>query len=179
MIEHQMTSRWAIRTVTLALSLAILGLQIQPNLVGSSQKVLPDLLFILFGALCLRRPDVIPLAMIGGVMLLADFVLMRPPGLYALLSTIAAAWLLLRHEAVREGNFLFEWLQFTIAFAVVLFFQRLISLGLLLPVPPWMMELRLFLWTVFSYPIVCLTLYLLLRVRRLVPGERDTMGQLR
>lgn len=150
----------------------LLPLQIMPARIAG-----PDVLTALTFAWALRRPDYLPMISVAGVMLLADFLFHRPPGLWALLVLLAAEWLKLRGRQVRENTFAAEWITAASALLLITLIYRVI-LAVLIVTPGmlslWVMQYGM---TVAAYPLVAAISYLALGVRRSTPGEYDHTGR--
>ena len=69
----------------------------------------PDLLVCLSFAWIQRRPDFVPPLLLAGLLFLADILLMRPLGLWALLVLLGAEFLRSRQNPSVELPFLGEW----------------------------------------------------------------------
>lgn len=150
----------------------LLPLQITPRSIAG-----PDMLTVLTFAWCLRRPDYVPMISIAVVMLLADMLFHRPPGLWALLVLLASEWLKARGRQVRENTFVAEWLTAASALLMITLIYRLV-LAILIVTPGmlslWVMQYGM---TVAAYPLVAALSYLVLGVRRSTPGEYDHTGR--
>jgi rod shape-determining protein MreD len=128
-------------------------------------------------AWAIRRPDYVPMLSIAAVMLVADLLFHRPPGLWAMLVLLAAEWLKPRGRQVRENTFAAEWLTAATALLFITLVYRLV-LALLIVTPGmlslWLMQYGM---TVAAYPLVAGLSYLALGVRRSTPGEFDHTGR--
>jgi penicillin-binding protein 2 len=69
----------------------------------------PDILLLITIAWVLRRPDYVPVGLIAAAFLMADFLFMRPPGLWAALVVLATEYLRAREAGWRDLPFLLEW----------------------------------------------------------------------
>jgi rod shape-determining protein MreD len=135
----------------------------------------PDLLVCLTFAWVLRRPDYVPLLLLVPVLLLADFVLMRPLGLWTLILLIASEYLRRRVDPGEVGTF---WSEVATVAAVIVgaFVLNHVALLLLLAeTPPIVAQALHALATVVFYPLTAIFSQLI-GVRRLAPGEMDTLG---
>ncbi len=69
----------------------------------------PDFIMALAFAWTLRRPEVMSPLMVGGMVLLADLLLMRPPGLWALLVVLGCVYLNIRQKDLSQVMFGIDW----------------------------------------------------------------------
>ncbi|MBV7396273.1 rod shape-determining protein MreD [Mameliella sediminis] len=177
MAENSPARLWSLRAAYGGLALAIFFVHLLPMRIVPPGIAGPDLLTALTFAWALRRPDYVPMLSIAIVMLLADFLFQRPPGLWALLVLLASEWLKLRGRHVRENTFAAEWLTAASALLVITVIYR-VALALLIVTPGmlslWVMQYGM---TVAAYPLVAAISYLALGVRRSTPGEYDHTGR--
>lgn len=177
MAENSPARLWSMRLVYLALALLIAFVHLLPMQTLPGRLAGPDLLTTLTFAWALRRPAYVPALLIALVMLLADFLFQRPPGLWALLVLLATEWLKNRARTVRENTFVAEWLTAAGALLCITLVYRL-TLGILI-VAPGMFSLALMQYgmTVLAYPLVAAASYVVFGVRRTTPGEFDHTGR--
>ena len=83
-------SLWMSRLTFLVFALVILVVQLVPLDLRPATWAPPDLLLPFTLAWMARRPDYLPVWMVGGLFLVADMLLMRPPGLYAAMVVVLA-----------------------------------------------------------------------------------------
>ncbi|MCX8955699.1 rod shape-determining protein MreD, partial [Ruegeria sp. NA] len=69
-----------------------------------------DVLIALTFAWVLRRPDYVPTVLVALVMLMADFLLQRPPGLLAAPTVVGSAYLRSAALGMRDAGFAGEWM---------------------------------------------------------------------
>lgn len=157
----------------LGLCLAITLFHLLPLGTDGGVRVLPDAMLALLAAWSVRRPQDMPLVLTALVLILADFMLARPAGLWALLSLLLLEGLGVQREAMRDRPFIFEWLSFALALAAALILQAVILRLALVERPPATLSLRLYAVTIASYPVVVAVLHYALRVRSPRPIERS------
>jgi rod shape-determining protein MreD len=144
---------------------------------GTSRHLVgPDLLVAFAFAWSMRRPEYVPTLLLAALFLLADLMLQRPPGLWAILALLACENLKGRSRTLRDATFGAEWVAVAIWLTGILILNRIVLL-LLLVQPP---ELRLSLLelgiTVLIYPGVVFVTRSVMGVRRAAPGELDALG---
>lgn len=112
------------RALYVGLALFFVFLYLLPLEVGTGHWPGPDLLLCLAFAWVLRRPSYVPVLLIALVMLAADFLFMRPPGLWAALTLMGAEFLRSREPTSRDMPFPIEWLMVAgVLFAMVLIYR--------------------------------------------------------
>lgn len=144
---------------------------------GSNRFLIgPDLLIAFAFAWSLRRPEYVPSLLLALLFLLADLLLQRPPGLWAVLALLACENLKGRSRSLRDATFGAEWIAVAVLLTVILITNRIV-LSVILVVPP---QLRLSLlelgMTILVYPAVVFVTRSLMGVRRAAPGELDALG---
>ena len=137
----------------------------------------PDLLLCLVLAWVLRRPDYVPALLIVAVFLLEDLLLMRPPGLWALVVLLGSEFLRGRQPLMRELGFPLEWAVVSAVIGAMWLAARLVQGVLLVPLPPLGDSLAQLLLTVLAYPLVVGFSRVMLRVRKPATGEVDALGR--
>lgn len=177
MVENSPTRLWGMRATYLGFALFIFFVHLLPMKIFPPLIAGPDVLTALTFAWALRRPDYVPMVSVAIVMLLADFLFQRPPGLWALLVLLAAEWLKVRGRQVRENTFAAEWLTAASGLLLITIVYRVV-LAVLVVTPGmlslWVMQYGM---TVAVYPLVAAISYLALGVRRSAPGEYDHTGR--
>lgn len=144
---------------------------------GSNRFLIgPDLLIAFAFAWSLRRPEYVPSLLLALLFLLADLLLQRPPGLWAVLALLACENLKGRSRSLRDATFGAEWIAVAVLLTVILITNRIV-LSVILVAPP---QLRLSLlelgMTILVYPAVVFVTHSLMGVRRAAPGELDALG---
>lgn len=165
------------RVVFAALALLILLAHLLPLETNTRSWAAPDLLLSLAFCWCMRRPEYLPLPLICAVFLLADFLLQRPPGLWALTAMLACEYLKGRSRSLRDMSFLAEWSTVALLFVLVALANRLVHAIVLIPNPQLQLQGFAVLMTILCYPIVVGINYLVLGIRKSAPGDLDTTGQ--
>jgi rod shape-determining protein MreD len=165
------------RGVFICAALAILFFQLLPLTTTPARWAGPDILICLAFAWCVRRPELVPVVLLTLVFLLADFLLQRPPGLWALLALLACENLKGRGRSLRDANFFSEWATVGLMLIAVSFAYRLI-LGLsLTDLPRITLSLSELGTTVLFYPLVAGVTHSLMGVRKVAPGDLEALGQ--
>ncbi|GAA3867264.1 rod shape-determining protein MreD [Celeribacter arenosi] len=175
MVDPRTLRRWLYRIVFVAIAFVAVFIYVLPLRVGSAHWPGPDLLLALAFAWVMRRPDYVPVLLVAVVMLTADFVFMRPPGLWAALSIIGLEFLRRREPTSRDLSFLLEWamvagvmLAMAVAYRLVLaiFMVEQATLGLVI-----LGQVS----TLLVYPLVVVASTWALGITKITPSEADEM----
>lgn len=136
----------------------------------------PDLLFCFGMAWSVRRPDYVPVVLLGAVFLVADLLLSRPPGLAAALMLGACFDLQMRMRRLRDAGFAAEWARACILIIGVAVTYRIVLAVLLVPVPPLSLTVFQVIFTALAYPVVVACSALFFGIQRAAPGDLDSYG---
>lgn len=138
---------------------------------------MPDLMLALTLAWVVRRPDLLPAPLIAGYVFLEDILMMRPPGLWALLVLGTTEFLRRRNPSLRGLVF---GLEYALVGALILgmFTANRLVLGIVMvPQPSLGLSLAQIVGTVAIYPAVVACLHFGLGLRKPATGEVDDLGQ--
>ena len=170
------TRRLGFRALWIVLAISMMLALMLPLHPGPGRIPAPDVLLMMTFAWVLRRPEYVPLGFVAVVFLLADFMFLRPPGLWAALVVVATEYLRAREPGWRDMPFLLEWgvvslvtIALTLANALILtvFFVDRPGIGLML------LHLAI---TIAAYPLVVLLTATFFGLRKSAPGEVDQLG---
>ncbi len=176
MVERSQTRLWTLRAIFVALCICAIFWRLLPLQMVPSRWAGPDMIVALCFAWVLRRPEYAPPLLIAAVMLLADLLFQRPPGLWAALIVMGAQTLKSRAPGLRDLSFLPEWLTVAGVLIVLTLSYRLILAVLLVPQAPLGLSLIELLSTLIAYPVVALFSALVFGVRKVRPGDAASMG---
>ena len=177
MVEGVRSSVWLYRGIFLLLALVLLFLKLLPlgSLAGDWPG--PDILLCLIFAWAVRRPDYLPVLLIGAVVLLEDLILMRPPGLWTALVIIATEFIRSRVALTRELSFPAEWLLVAGLMVGLLLANRLAFAIAFVPQPGFGFSLLQTLWSILCYPLVVIASHFAFDLRKPATGEVDAYGR--
>ncbi len=168
-------SVWFYRLVFAGLAALILFFALLPFGAGEGGVPGPELTFCLLAAWVLRRPDYVPVWLLVIVLIIDDALLMRPLGLWALIVLLVSEYLRRRVDHTEALPFWSE-VGLVSGCIVVAFIANHAVLLLLLAEPPPITGQALHaLATIVFYPPTAIFSQLI-GVRRLAPGELDTLG---
>ena len=166
---------WTYRLLFGVLAVALITLKLLPlNLSGGGVPA-PDLLTALAFAWIVRQPATVPLGLMIGVFLLADFLLQRPPGLWTLLVILACESLRRRRLTMTEFPFLVEWGAVSVAIVGIVVANRIILWLLLVDLDPLGLSLTYGLVTIAVYPLAVAVSKFVFGLRKLGPAELESL----
>lgn len=174
MADRVALHRWMLRGAYVATALLVLFVQLLPLNTTAARWAGPDLVLALTFGFAVRRPEFLPALAVAGVMLLADLLLHRPPGLMALLVLVGTEALKARSRGLRDQNFAVEWMTVGAALLAIVVVQRVVLAVLMVPQAPLGLTLMQAVATLAAYPVVVLTAHLVLGLTKAHPAEIDT-----
>ncbi len=163
------------RLAYVALALLVMFFHLLPLDTEPRYWAPPDLLLAMAMVWSLRRPDFVPALSIGLVMLLADLLFHRPPGLLALLTVLGCEFLKTRAAAHRENTFASEWLAVALVLAGIAAMNRLILVLFGVQQAPLSLTVIQVVMTIAAYPLAVWVSQTILGVRKLSPSEAETL----
>lgn len=164
---------WTYRMLFLVVALFLMTMKLLPLNLAASGVPGPDLLVLLTFAWLVRQPAVVPLGLVLIVFLLADFLLLRPPGLWTLLVILACESLRRRRLTMTEFPFLVEWGAVTGAVIGMVLLNRMALWILLVDVDPLGLTLAQGIVTILVYPAVVAVSKYVFGLRKLGPAELE------
>lgn len=173
MAEQTANRPFAFWALYIGLGIVVLFAQLLPLETEPRRWAAPDYMTCLAYAWVIRRPDAVPPLLVASLMLLADFLLQRPPGLWALFVVIGLEILRSRAIFMRGGSFILEWFTVIVVLGVVMVAHRLGLKLFLIEPAPIALDASLFLSTAFAYPPLVAASHYLFGVRKAAPGEYD------
>ncbi|MDD7970430.1 rod shape-determining protein MreD [Roseinatronobacter alkalisoli] len=137
----------------------------------------PDFLLCLTLAWVVRRPDLLPAPVIAGYFLFEDMLLLRPPGLWALIVLLATEFLRARSQMLRGFGFWLEYALFIGLMLVMFLANRALLAIVIMPQAPLDLSFAQFLGTILVYPAVVALSHFVFKLRKPATGEVDVLGQ--
>lgn len=176
-MDQNFLQLWGMRALFFLTTLLVLFFHLLPLDPAPSRLAGPDVIVAMVFAWAIRRPDYVPILLIAAVMLLADLMLQRPPGLWAVLVVCAAEWLKSRERRQRETTFVLEWLTFAGTLIVITVIYRTVLVVLILAPANLTLVMVQLMMTIAVYPVVVGVSHFLFGVRRAAPGDVDRLGR--
>lgn len=139
----------------------------------------PDLLYCFTAAFLMRRPRWAPVALILLTHVLADFLFLRPLGLWPAIVIVGYEFLRNQTNSSTETSIPLEVALVSGVFAAAVLVNALIQLIFAVPQPGIGLSLLHILTTAVAYPFVIAATHFMLRVRRARPGELETNRTIR
>lgn len=171
---------WLFRALYLLLGLLAVAYPLLPLQFTPERWPAPELLFAITMAWVVRQPDSAPFLLIAGLALLADAVLMRPMGLWALLLMIGSETVRFSYRSIQERGLIME-----ISMVGTLLVAMVVVQSILL----WVsfsqsleaVQLAQFVMlTLLCYPVIVAILHYIFRVRKPDRSNRpDRLGKIR
>lgn len=167
---------WTMRLTYGLLALGIVFVHLLPLSTLPARWAPPDLLIAITFAWALRRPDYVPPLLVALVMLAADLLLQRPPGLMAFLVVAGTEYLKYRFTGLRDASFAGEWAAVCVVICAVTLSGRVILVLTAVDRAPLMLTLIQMILTALVYPLVVAISQGLFGIRKLAPGDADAIG---
>jgi len=176
MAENASLNMWIMRVTYLGLALMVIFLSLLPLQTLPRGWAGPDIIVAVTFAWVLRRPEFVPPWLVAVVLLLADLMFHRPPGLWAALVLVGAETLRARHVGLRDLTFAVEWVSVATTLVALTLGYRVILAILMVDQAPLGLSLMQMVMTLLIYPVVVVLSQVLLGVRKLAPGDVETFG---
>ncbi len=176
MAENASLNMWIMRVTYLGLALMVIFLSLLPLQTLPRGWAGPDIIVAVTFAWVLRRPEFVPPWLVALVLLLADLMFHRPPGLWAALVLVGAETLRARHVGLRDLTFAVEWVSVATTLVALTLGYRVILAILMVDQAPLGLSLMQMVMTLLIYPVVVVLSQVLLGVRKLAPGDVETFG---
>lgn len=177
MNDQSSTLLWLMRASFVLLALFILIFSLLPLDTSPRRWAGPDILLAFAFAWCMRRPEFVPAVVLAGVFFLADLLLQRPPGLWALIALIGCEQLKNRGRGLRDATFAAEWLAVGSTLTAITLINYAVLILFMLPAPPLALAFSQFIATLICYPAIVAITHGIMRVRKVAPGDLDSFGQ--
>ncbi|CTQ48702.1 hypothetical protein [Jannaschia donghaensis] len=166
---------WRYRAIFAMLCAAIVFFALLPFGAGEGGVPGPDLIVCLMAAWILRRPDYVPVWLLLIVLILADVLLMRPLGLWTLILILMSEYLRRRVDHTEALPFWSEAGLVAACITAAYLVDHLALVLLLAETPPVLGQGLHALATIVFYPATAVFSQVI-GVRRLAPGELDSLG---
>ncbi len=157
---------WIYRIIFVAVAIFLILANLMPLQTTPQSWPWPNALLLFIFCWSLREPNFVPVPLIVAVLLLQDFLLHRPPGLFAGISVSILIWIKAITASSDDKSFLAEWVRVSLAFAAIsLIFYLVLTLSFVNTI-----ELRInLIQTIFNitgYPFIVLVSHYIFRVKR-------------
>ena len=166
------TRQWFEIVLFILLGLVSIGMAILPMGLTADSTPFPDLMFFVFAAWVIRRPETAPMLVIAALGLVGDAMMMRPLGLWALMLLLGTEGLRITERAFRDIPFVMEWIYVSGFLIIMVILQNVILLVSFADVYDFGTIGWHVLRTILIYPIVVAVLHWVFRIRAPKPNER-------
>lgn len=168
---------WIKRASFAALTLIILFAHLIPlETAAPSGWAGVDLLMVFALAWSVRRPDYVPVVLLAILFLLADLLLQRPPGLWALLMLLACEWLKAQAHTLRDAGIPVEYLKVAAVIVGIYVVNRLVLGIMLIDLPSLGLYLLQMVVTLIAYPFAVFVTHVFMGVRKTTAGDLGAGG---
>lgn len=168
--------KWRMRLYFVLLVFAALFVLLLPLQTLPQAWAGPDWIVVLTVVWALRRPEFVPALSVAATSLLADFILLRPPGVLAAIMVVARQVLKHQEPGLRDSTFAMEWLTAAAAFTGIMMANRLFLSIFLVDQPSLGLSIMQLVMNIFAYPLIVVFSRLAFGLRKIVPGETDAMA---
>jgi rod shape-determining protein MreD len=169
------THLWLMRGVFVVLVMGILFFHLLPLQTAAGGLIWPDFILVFALAWSVRRPDYVPAPLLAAAFLLADLLLQRPPGLWAVLALIACERVKLQSRNLRDATLAAEMISAAAWIVGISLAYRIILAVLLIDVPALGLEVIRVVVTLLAYPLAVVVTHVALGVRK--PTPNDIVGK--
>lgn len=168
---------WTNRLFFVLLAFMLIILDLVPLNMRPSLWAAPDILLVATLVWVARRPSYLPVAMIAGIILLTDFLFLRPPGLWTALVVILSETIRRQHREFRTMPFFTEWGTIAMGIVAITLANRIILAVVMAPQAPLALTLIEMVATILAYPLVLVAAHFIFGVSKVAPGKIDSRGQ--
>ncbi|MGV6838578.1 MAG: hypothetical protein ACWA40_00130 [Planktomarina sp.] len=152
-MPHSWSNRLWLRFMYVLCIAVILWLQTQPSGV-EARYFNPDLILALTLSWALYRPDVLQPILVGTALLCADFILQKPPGLWAALVVLGTVFLRGRKAEYDHRTFIDTWVLLSIVTICLFVLYNFVLRVTFSPAPSFMLGMAETISTCMTFPLI-------------------------
>ena len=171
---------WVYRVLYFLLGLFAVAYPLLPLQFSPARFSSPDLLFALTMVWIVRQPQSAPFLLVAALALLADAVLMRPMGLWAVLMLISSETVRFSYKSIQDRGIIAEFTLIASLLLAMVVLQNLVLWVSFSQVLEFAKIVQFVILTLASIPVILLFLHYVVRVRK--PDSRnrpDRLGKIR
>ena len=169
---------WLHRGFYLAFGLLTLAIPLLPLGFTTDKLPMPDLFFSLTICWVVREKDSAPMLVVAALAIIADGILMRPVGFWALMIIVISELVRKNDRLFRDGGILVELAFFIVSFAAALVIQNVVLFLIFADTFPVGQLVQIVIYSALCYPLFALILHYILRVRGPVTkNQPDRVGK--
>ena len=174
MSEASSPHLWIMRGAFALLVMVLLFFHLLPQQMVPRAWAGPEWVTLFAFAWAVRRPELVPILLLGGLLLLADLLLGRPPGLWALLAFLATERLKARALVLRDSTFVAEFVQVALLIIGISVLYQLTLAVLFIDGISLSLTASQAVSSVLAYPLVAFVTHTLMGVRKSTPGDLES-----
>ncbi|MEM7718202.1 MAG: rod shape-determining protein MreD [Pseudomonadota bacterium] len=153
-MAERLAGVWRYRVFYLLFTIVLIFLQLLPLHPGPGRLPGPDVLLLVTLAWTILRPALLPVWLIVPVFLIAELLLMQPPGLWTALTVMACEFLRVRRAPLKTTPFVMEWLLVAAVIAGMIVVNTVILNLFAVPQPAFGLTVIRMIFTILAYPVV-------------------------
>ena len=157
---------WIYRFIFIAVAIFLILANLMPLQTTPQRWPWPNILVLVIFCWSLREPNFVPVPLIIAVLLLQDFLLHRPPGLFSGISVMILIWIKAITASTDDKSFLAEWMRVALAFAAISLINHLVLSLSLVATTELRISLIQTILNISTYPFVVLISHYIFRVKR-------------
>lgn len=171
---------WAYRLLYFGLGLLMIAYPLLPLQFSPDRLAAPELLFALTMAWVVRQPKSAPFLLVAWLALVADAVLMRPLGLWAMMLVVSSEIIRFSYKSIQERGILMEFAMVAGLLTALAILQNLILWVSFSQPLDLARVVQFVMLTLVCYPVMVAFLHYILRVRKPDHSNRpDRLGKIR
>jgi len=168
--------RWRLRALFILLAGLIYFVHLLPLRTGPGGWPAPDFVALIGFVWVLRRSTVMPILLFAAMVLLGDFLLMRPLGLWTAVAVLGLEFLRTREPTSRDMPLPVEWAMVAGVLALMYAAQALALAVFVADQPRFSLTAAQFILTVLAYPLVVLATRHGLGLRKALRPQSGALG---
>ena len=157
---------WIYRIIFSAVAIFLILANLMPLQTTPQRWPWPNFLLLVIFCWSLREPNFVPVPLIIAFLLLQDFLLHRPPGLFSGISVMILIWIKAITASSDDKSFLAEWVRVSLAFAAISLIYHLVLTFSLVNTSQLRISLIQTIFNISIYPFIVLVSHYIFRVKR-------------
>ena len=157
---------WIYRIVFIAISIFLVLTNLMPLQTMPQSWPWPNILLLVIFCWSLREPNFVPVPLIIAVLLLQDFLLHHPPGLFSGISVMILILIKAITASSDDKSFLAEWVRVSLAFAAISLIYHLVLTLSFVNTSQLRISLIQTIFNISIYPFIVLVSHYIFRVKR-------------
>ena len=176
MADISTSRRWRLRMLFVLLAGLIYFVHLLPLRTGPGGWPIPDFVVLIGFVWVLRRSAIMPVWLFAAMVLLGDYLLMRPLGLWTAVAVVGLEFLRSREPTSRDMPLPVEWAMVAGVLALMYAGQALALAVFVADQPQFSLTALEFILTIFAYPIIVLATRHGLGLRKALRPQSGALG---